>query len=65
MIGDWILMPEWFDNAIIISVKKFGEQDGIISFLTGNHGRYVGLCKGAFSKRLVGTVQLGNLVQIK
>ncbi len=58
-------MPEWFDNAIIISVKKFGEQDGVISFLTGNHGRYVGLCKGAFSKRLVGTVQLGNLVQIK
>lgn len=57
-------MPEWSDNAIIIGVKKFAERDAIVSFLTQNHGKYSGLCKGAFSKRLSGTVQTGNLVQL-
>ncbi len=57
-------MPEWSDNAIIVGVKKFAERDAVVSFFTQGHGRYSGLCKGAFSKRLAGTVQTGNLVQI-
>ena len=57
-------MPEWSDSALIIRVKKFAERDAVVSFLTQNHGRHDGLCKGAFSKRLTGTVQIGNLVQL-
>ena len=57
-------MPEWSDNAIVIGVKKFAERDAVVSFLTQNHGKYGGLCKGAFSKRLTGTLQIGNLVQM-
>ena len=57
-------MPEWTDSALIISVKKFAEQDAVLSFLTQNHGRHSGLVKGAFSKRQAGNLQIGNLVQI-
>ena len=57
-------MPEWSDNAIVTGVVKFAERDAVVTFLTQNHGRHNGLCKGAFSKRLSGVVQVGNLVQI-
>lgn len=57
-------MPEWSDSALVLSVRKYAEQDAVVTFLTQNHGRYGGLCKGAFSKRLSGTFQAGNLLQI-
>lgn len=57
-------MPEWSDNAIIVNVVKFAERDAVVTFLTQNHGRHGGLCKGAFSKNGTGTFQIGNLVQI-
>ncbi len=57
-------MPEWSDNAIVVNVVKFAERDAVATFLTQDHGRHGGLCKGAFSKNRAGTLQIGNLVQI-
>lgn len=58
-------MPEWADTGIVLSVKRYGENDAVVSFLTSAHGRHSGLCKGAFCKRQAGTFQQGNLVKLR
>ena len=56
-------MPEWQADAIIISVRPHGEGNAVVSLLTADHGRHAGLVRGGTSKKMRGTVQLGNRVQ--
>jgi DNA repair protein RecO (recombination protein O) len=53
---------EWHDDAIILSVRKHGETAAIVSLLTRDHGRHLGLVRGGQSRRRQGLLQPGNLV---
>ena len=53
---------EWHDDAIILSVRKHGEAAAIVSLLTRDHGRHLGLVRGGQSRRRQGLLQPGNLV---
>ena len=56
-------MPEWQDDAIIISVRPHGEGNAVVSLLTAKYGRHAGLVRGGASKKIRGTIQPGNRVQ--
>ena len=42
---------EWSDSAIVLSTRRHGESDAILSALTREHGRHMGLIKGGASRR--------------
>lgn len=46
----------------MLAVRRHGEAAGIVSLLTRDHGRHLGLARGAFGKRLSGVLQPGNAV---
>jgi DNA repair protein RecO (recombination protein O) len=56
-------MPEWQTDAIIISVWPHGEANAVVSLLTAEYGRHAGLVRGGASKKMRGTIQLGNRVR--
>lgn len=56
-------MPEWQDDAIVLSARPFGETDAVISLLTREHGRHAGLVYAAQSRRKRGAFEAGNAVQ--
>lgn len=51
---------EWIDDAIVLSVRKHGENSAIVSLLTAEHGRHLGLMKGGAGRRARGMLQIGN-----
>jgi DNA repair protein RecO (recombination protein O) len=53
----------WDDQGLILSVRRHGEHDAIISILTENNGRYAGLVKAGASRRMKGALQPGNVVK--
>lgn len=53
---------EWRDEGTILSARRFGERDAIVSLMTFEHGRHVGLVRGGASRRLRAEFQLGNHV---
>jgi DNA repair protein RecO (recombination protein O) len=53
---------EWHDEGIILGVRKHGETASIVSLLTREHGRHMGLVRGGQSRRRQGLLQPGNLV---
>jgi DNA repair protein RecO (recombination protein O) len=53
---------EWHDEGIILGVRKHGETSAIVSLLTREHGRHMGLVRGGQSRRRQGLLQPGNLV---
>jgi DNA repair protein RecO (recombination protein O) len=53
----------WDDQGLILSVRRHGEHDAIISILTENNGRYAGLVKAGSSRRMKGALQPGNVVK--
>jgi DNA repair protein RecO (recombination protein O) len=53
----------WDDHGLILSVRRHGEHDAIISLLTENNGRYAGLVKAGASRRFKGMLQPGNIVK--
>jgi DNA repair protein RecO (recombination protein O) len=53
---------EWTDEGIILSVRKHGETAAIVSLLTRERGRHLGLVRGGQSRRRQGLLQAGNLV---
>ncbi len=57
-------MPEWNDVGIILSAKKYGERGLIINILTEEHGRYVAWINNYKTKRILPSVQPGNLVKV-
>ncbi|MEI7669620.1 MAG: DNA repair protein RecO [Pseudomonadota bacterium] len=53
------------DNAIILSIRKFGENSAIINLITPEYGLYSGIVKGMTSKSKRGIYQIGNIVSVK
>ncbi|MEQ8604304.1 MAG: DNA repair protein RecO [Marivibrio sp.] len=53
---------EWRDDAIILNVRRHGENAAVLSVLTRDHGRYGGLVRGGQSRRLKGVLQPGNCI---
>ena len=61
--GTSIIMPEWVEEALILSVRPYGENSALITLLTPTQGRHAGLVRGASSARMRGVLQPGNLVR--
>jgi len=61
--GIWIIMPEWADEGLILSVRPYGENSALVSVLTSSQGRHAGLVRGASSAKMRGVLQPGNLVR--
>ena len=57
-------MPEWNDQGIVLSAKKYGEKGLMINILTENHGRHLGWFNHYKSKNILADVQPGNLVNV-
>lgn len=55
---------DWQDSAIVLSVRPHGENGGILSLLTAEHGRAMGYVYGATSARQRGTLQVGNRLAV-
>ena len=53
----------WEDQGLVLSARRHGEHDAIISVLTENNGRYAGLVKAGSSRRLKGMLQPGNVIK--
>ena len=61
--GISITMPEWSEDALILSVRPHGENSAVVSVLTPEQGRHAGLVRGGNSSRLRGVLQPGNRVR--
>ena len=55
---------EWSDDAIILGSRRHGEGSALVEAMTANHGRHLGLVRGARSQRLAPIIQLGNRVRL-
>lgn len=55
---------EWTDDGIVLGLRPFGENGAILEALTREHGRHLGLVRGAMSKRLRGALEAGNAVKL-
>jgi len=53
----------WEEQGIVLSVRRLGEYDAIVSLLTENKGRHAGVVKGGGGKRARALLQTGNLVK--
>jgi DNA repair protein RecO (recombination protein O) len=53
---------QWTDEGIVLGVKRHGEASGILELMTREHGRHLGLVRGAFGSRLKPVLQPGNTV---
>ena len=58
-------MPEWSDTAIILSVRPFGENKGVVNLLTAERGRHAGLVYGFDSRTKKGIYEPGNTVVVE
>jgi len=55
-------MPEWTDSAIILSVRPYGENKGVVNLLTADRWRHAGLVHGFDSRTKKGFYEPGNHV---
>lgn len=55
-------MMDWVDSGLVLGLRPFGEADAIVSLLTRDHGRHLGLVKGGRSRRRRGGLEPGTLV---
>ncbi|HCI49208.1 MAG: DNA repair protein RecO [Alphaproteobacteria bacterium RIFCSPLOWO2_01_FULL_45_8] len=53
-------MGGWTDQGIVLSVRSFGEKDGIVQILTHHHGCHAGILKNIRS-RTNQSLQVGTL----
>jgi DNA repair protein RecO (recombination protein O) len=51
---------EWQDEAIVLSVRPYGETSAIVDALTHLHGRHAGLVHGGASRKIRAILQPGN-----
>src|SRR5579871_1841622 len=54
---------EWTDEGIVLGVRRHGEASAIVELLTREHGRHLGLVRGAASARMRPWLQPGNSVR--
>jgi DNA repair protein RecO (recombination protein O) len=55
---------QWVDEAIVLGVKRHGEASAILELMTREHGRHLGLVRGASGARLRPVLQPGNRVGV-
>jgi DNA repair protein RecO (recombination protein O) len=51
---------EWQDEGIVLQARPHGETDSILTLLTFEHGRHLGLVKGGASRKARPALQPGN-----
>ncbi len=54
---------EWHDDGIVLAARKHGESSAIVTLLTRNQGRHLGLVRGGMGRRKRGLFQPGNRVR--
>jgi DNA repair protein RecO (recombination protein O) len=54
---------EWTDEGIVLGVRRHGEASAIVELMTREHGRHLGLVRGAVSARMRPWLQPGNSVR--
>jgi DNA repair protein RecO (recombination protein O) len=50
----------WSDEGIVLGAKRHGESNAILELMTREHGRHLGLVRGASGSRLRPLLQPGN-----
>lgn len=55
---------EWADEAIVLSVRPYGETGAIVEALTHLHGRHLGLVHGGASRKAKAMLQPGNSLHL-
>ena len=55
----------WTDDGIVLGLRPLGENGAILDALTREHGRHLGLVRGASSKRLKGALEPGNVLKLQ
>jgi DNA repair protein RecO (recombination protein O) len=55
---------QWVDEAIVLGVKRHGEASAVLELMTREHGRHLGLVRGAAGARLRPVLQPGNRVSV-
>ncbi|MEK9725743.1 MAG: recombination protein O N-terminal domain-containing protein, partial [Rhodospirillaceae bacterium] len=54
---------EWHDDGIVLGARKHGESSAIVTLLTRDHGRHLGLVRGGAGRRKRSLFQPGNRVR--
>jgi DNA repair protein RecO (recombination protein O) len=54
---------EWTDDGIVLGVRRHGEAAAVVELLTREHGRHLGLVRGASGARMRPVLQPGNTVR--
>jgi DNA repair protein RecO (recombination protein O) len=54
---------EWTDDGIVLGVRRHGESAAVVELLTREHGRHLGLVRGASGPRMRPVLQPGNTVR--
>lgn len=51
---------EWCDEGVVLTARRHGERDAVLSLFTFEHGRHLGLVKGGAGRRQRPLLQSGN-----
>jgi len=55
---------DFTDDAIVLSARRHGEANAVLSVLTREHGRHMGLVKGGASRRQRPLFEIGNRLKV-
>jgi DNA repair protein RecO (recombination protein O) len=55
---------DFTDDAIVLSIRRHGESDAILSALTRANGRHLGLVKAGASRRQRPVLEIGNRLKV-
>lgn len=55
---------DWQDEGIVLASRRHGEGDSVLSVLTREHGRHLGLVKGGASRRQRPVLEIGNRLTV-
>lgn len=53
---------DWQDQGFVLSARRHGESDAILTLLTRDHGRHLGIVKGGSGRRHRAVVEIGNRI---
>jgi len=55
---------EWSDQGLVLAARRHGESSAVLSLLTAQHGRHLGLVRGGSGRRQRPILQPGNQVSV-
>ena len=58
-------MPQWSDNALVLSTRPHGETSLLLYVLSCTNGRRAGLVRGGQSRKMRGVLEQGNEVSVE